>query len=712
LIGNFKKELDKKITVVSTLEEPLVTQVLHPSLTPHNQLSRNNNSMQSAGSIRKTVRRIQTSKKLMSDGIQTSKKLIRPTRTRRTNTIKQPVIRENLEYVFYSSNGDLNKKLDAHIDTVLRPGSILIVDESQLLISKIASAYVPDGYGSTNPFYHFYTTYLQKYDKYNLKMICLSGTPIITRAFELAILFNLLSGKKVFDLAKFEKEFNVVYTPNTSKKIQSYKYSLLDETNALRIQNMQNINDHCRVNNDATFIANVRGLISYFGNIKTLLPRIRLSDTNPDNRRGYNNDGDELFLIKMCPMSDEQYAKITIIESITKKTDPNAKNVVHSYVSNIHAMSYDFAMTIDNPNDIATLDTDKTHNIQILQRTVVRDENINHFFTNNMTTYRTMVENPTGNNAIPSNEDMKSHSIKIYEICKHIRENPNRKHIVYCESRRVNVILARALRKYMNYTEFTGTNPSINETSSSFMYMFLTGKGSDMEDFNNVPDTTDDDVILENTVIDGVITPANNKPPSKKATANYIKYTEGQFRGNDVQKEKMIDAFNAAPIRSKLNVTILNSAAAEGITLKKVNFVHLLQVPANMSRLYQIVGRAIRNCTHTSLDDEDRFVTPILYIATHPQIEPKKNADINKYNKIVRINDNNIPYLNLLKRASIDCALTQQIPGNESLECSIIPNCPENNRTVPSTQRNSRKRRRSGDTNALFPTRKRARFFG
>ena len=199
----------------------------------------------------------------------------------------------------------------------------------------------------------------------------------------------------------------------------------------------------------------------------------------------------------------------------------------------------------------------------------------------------------------------------------------------------------------MNYEEFTDAeHQSVKGSEERKMYMFLTGKGEgEGEDTNN----------------------ANIKWVNK----------EGQFRGDDAKKEDMINIFNKAPLDSRLNVIILNSAAAEGITLKKVNYVHLLQIPANMSRLYQIVGRAVRNCTHSSLDNiENQFVTPILYVATHPSIPDDQNRDILRYEKIVQYNDRNLPYLKLLKQAAIDCTLNKEIPGNESLVCNINPKCP------------------------------------
>mgnify|MGYP001472408102 CR=1 FL=1 len=64
---------------------------------------------------------------------------------------------------------------------------------------------------------------------------------------------------------------------------------------------------------------------------------------------------------------------------------------------------------------------------------------------------------------------------------------------------------------------------------------------------------------------------------------------------------------------------IISSAGAEGISLTCVRQVHILEPFWNYVRVDQVLGRAIRMKSHTQLPKEDRNVEQYLYISTLPQ---------------------------------------------------------------------------------------------
>jgi hypothetical protein len=222
-------------------------------------------------------------------------------------------------------------------------------------------------------------------------------------------------------------------------------------------------------------------------------------------------------------------------------------------------------------------------------------------------------------------------SPKIYEIVKCIKENPTKLHIIYSEYLQLNIPLARALQAN-GFDEFTGKN--LNEGAlNNKRYMFYTGTS----EYENEEQKT-----IENSYGQFLI---NNEGKSEKNRDILLK---GTFNQDDNKYGE------------KVQVIIINSAAAEGITIKNVSYVHLLHLPANMSKLFQIIGRAIRNCTHVNLKKDEQTVTPILYLSDNQEI---------KYREIIDINQRNIPYLNVIKQSTIDCLYNKKMDA--SLNCFI-----------------------------------------
>lgn len=583
-------------------------------------------------------------------------------------------------YYFYSNNGDLNEIHLHEYKYYFRQNSFLIFDESQLFISKIYNAVIKD---TKSSFQHFYERYIRYFHQLNLRALFLSGTPIVDTPAELAILFNMLRGDgTLFDV----KNFHRTYTMENMPRPYVYSYS-----NTQREEQLHHILHTARIKREEDFKRRIYGTISYFGNIKSLLPSIILTpdvlrrsfpEVLPENiKYGYNNDGQPLFFIKECAMTSTQYIRMRVLQILIdllnteRNVDGNTeKKVKNEYLYTFKSIFYEFGMIIDiniggtdfaaylyqliaeninlTAEEILNSHENKyktirdalpqikrqftlTQPTEFIKTNIEREEDVREFFTNNFKDFLRLVSGIEAD-VFARDDDLtllRDYSCKIYEICRHIQQNSDKKHIIYCESRRVNVVLARALRAYCNMTEYMGDNTS-SSASARNMYMFLTGSGKD-----------DPNSIYFNN--------------------------EGKLRVGSVEKEQMIKYFNEP--NNDVKVVILNSAAAEGITLKGVNFVHILEIPPNMSRLYQIIGRAIRNCTH--IDYTDKTVVPILYIATHPAgvSESFPNRNIENYVDIVNRNDAFLPYLKLLKQTSLDCLLTKEIAGNEDLTCYLPP---------------------------------------
>jgi len=112
-------------------------------------------------------------------------------------------------------------------------------------------------------------------------------------------------------------------------------------------------------------------------------------------------------------------------------------------------------------------------------------------------------------------------------------------------------------------------------------------------------------------------------------TQENIRYK--RVTGDEEDKQGNIDEFNANP---DILVMLISSAGAQGISLKNIRSVHIIEPYWNFTRLEQVIGRAIRKGSHKDLDARDRNVSIYVYIATFPDIDDKEIwGDMNETEK-------------------------------------------------------------------------------
>lgn len=110
----------------------------------------------------------------------------------------------------------------------------------------------------------------------------------------------------------------------------------------------------------------------------------------------------------------------------------------------------------------------------------------------------------------------------------------------------------------------------------------------------------------------------NHKDPQKEPGKRYTFIT-----GAEGQEERKInkDHFNEEQNKRGefVQIMIISSAGAEGISLTCVRQVHILEPFWNYVRVDQVLGRAIRMKSHLDLPKEDRNVEQYLYLSALPQ---------------------------------------------------------------------------------------------
>jgi hypothetical protein len=133
-------------------------------------------------------------------------------------------------------------------------------------------------------------------------------------------------------------------------------------------------------------------------------------------------------------------------------------------------------------------------------------------------------------------------------------------------------------------------------------------------------------------------------------------------------------------------VMMITQSGAEGISLKNVRRVLITEYFWNSVRIDQVIGRAIRSCSHMSLPIEDREVTVYKYImkftkeqlASNPTIRKKDNElttdqhillKAQKKEKLIKT------FLDMLKASSLDCIIHSGVnkPLDNGYKCYNWP---------------------------------------
>jgi superfamily II DNA or RNA helicase len=121
---------------------------------------------------------------------------------------------------------------------------------------------------------------------------------------------------------------------------------------------------------------------------------------------------------------------------------------------------------------------------------------------------------------------------------------------------------------------------------------------------------------------------------------------------------------------SLIKIILASPAAKEGVSFFRMRQVHVLEPYWNFSRMEQIIGRAIRYCSHKDMPKKERHVDVYIYIAVHKSIKRSVDELITE----MSINKKNINSLfdKAIKEAAIDCALFKNAnytKGDEKYTC-------------------------------------------
>ena len=135
-----------------------------------------------------------------------------------------------------------------------------------------------------------------------------------------------------------------------------------------------------------------------------------------------------------------------------------------------------------------------------------------------------------------------------------------------------------------------------------------------------------------------------------------------------------------------VKIMMITQSGAEGISLKNVRRVLITEYFWNAVRINQVIGRAVRTCSHQMLPKEDQNVGVFLYIMRLTRDQLNKNPTLRKKDnelttdqhilEIANKKENIInKFLNMLKASSIDCIIhsVQNKPLQNGYKCYNWP---------------------------------------
>ncbi|AYV76944.1 MAG: DEAD/SNF2-like helicase [Barrevirus sp.] len=105
-----------------------------------------------------------------------------------------------------------------------------------------------------------------------------------------------------------------------------------------------------------------------------------------------------------------------------------------------------------------------------------------------------------------------------------------------------------------------------------------------------------------------------------------------------------------------IKIMLISPAGSEGLSLRNVRQVHILEPYWNEVRITQMIGRGIRQCSHKDLPMDQRHVDIYRYKSVLP--DRSKQTTDEYIEDVARSKDSLIQsFLDALKEAAVDCAL-------------------------------------------------------
>lgn len=554
------------------------------------------------------------------------------------------VIKHYFDILTYNERGVYDKlKALTNPETGNLENRLIIVDEIHNLVSRMSKAT-----NLSRQVYHFLMD-----RTYNCKMLLLSGTPLLNDAYELGVLFNILRGK--------------FRTPQGN-------YTLFPENEEDFNDKFVNIYDKSVVNQQL-FKRRVSGLISYYA--------------GTTDKKGMPEEIEHP--VEKLPMSDHQF-QLYIVERMneSKKESKKSKrrNTGEATGSAFRTYSrmvcnFSFPKGIVRPKPISARDI-KTYQKYANQRIDTSKLDLDDVQDEIDPSKLEGFKSPR---AIRDEEEEDVFSGKERVLTKKQREE------TYA------LLLAEALIELENMADSVFAKERLPEYSPKMFKIY--------DNMENAPGNEGliyiytEFRILEGVRIMGSVLKYNGYEKTDYTGINTFddfkkKYKAGQKRYGIIssdedskQRKILLEVFNHPENAHGEYIKCImgTSASSEGINLKRVRQIHIMEPYWNMVRNNQVKGRGVRFGSHLDLPADEQNVHVYSYQITLTGSQQREIIDLLDNPKEANSTDEHIhrlalskdvinsQFLKMIKEAAVDCGLNflMNIKRDPDLQCLDIP---------------------------------------
>ena len=563
--------------------------------------------------------------------------------------------KEKYSFISYNANNttDQIKKLGS-LDN-----KVIIIEEVHNLISKIMSGVM----GSSKQGLEIYNALM---NAQNTKIVALSGTPIINDPFECALMFNILRGYievTYFRIVKVPGIYGEEWKlGDLEEELMSNKLIDYLEINKLN----KSIQFHIKVmsytdtyNTVLHFIENTctsRGLIVKFLELK----RIPLFPIENDGEiyRDYFIKEDAL---KGDRLKNEEVFKRRILGLVSyyKSVDDNyptikANNVCRVDMSPYQSQIYEILRAKERLSEKGSSRSKKSKTVKSTFRVFSRQAS-NFVFPEEI--YRpypdpTFVVSLLKKN---NNNSKSKSSLNINKILS-LEENANNGKLSVEYKTRINNALDKLVENGQLY--FTPGKEGLDKLSPKMKLLLENVQKSPGLVFIYSNFRTLEGIELFSRVLDF------NGYSKYGLNDNLPKYAIYSGTEDEKEKREVLSVFtgNENKHGKFIKIILASSAGAEGLDLKNIRQIHIMEPYWNQMRIEQVIGRGVRRNSHAALPASERNVEVFRYFSVFSkenQSITKDKASTDEHINTISLKKQNVinELLQIFKECSFDCVL-------------------------------------------------------